>query len=151
MPSSSTEVGEVILKRMMYLLFTFAVAGCAISPPTEVARVSVGEPMIDTARLIEEMANQCWERSATMWQDGITIDARMSLHDSALISAARSASDIGIQDEFLNVEVIREPDGTSTVIISEGDYACGLNGSCSSLGLNADVVRWLDGDLTCGK
>lgn len=138
-------------RQALCLLIALFTTGCAISPPTEVARAGSGKPMLEVAQLIEEMAEKCWERSATMWKDGITIDARMSLYDSALISAARWASDIGIQDEFLIVEVVKEPEGTSTVIISEGDYACGLDGSCSGLGLNADVIRWLEGDLTCAN
>jgi len=125
-------------------------AGCALSPPTETARVSSDKSMKEVAQLIEKQAKSCWERSATIWKDGIMIDARMSLYDSALISAARWSSDIGIQDEFLVIEVAGESDDTSTVIVKEGDYGCGMSGSCSSLGLGADVIRWLEGDLACG-
>ena len=138
-------------KALFLIALGIVLSGCALSPPTETARVAYDQTMKDVALLIEEQAKTCWERSATVWKDGITIDARMSLHDSALVSAARWSSDIGIQDEFLIIEVKEESDDTSIVVIKEGDYGCGLSGSCTGLNLSADVVRWLDGDLTCGE
>jgi len=138
-------------KTIFLVVLGVVFAGCALSPPTETARVTSDKPMKEAAQLIEKQAKSCWERSATMWKDGVTIDARMSLHDSALISAARWSSDIGIQDKFLIIEVMGKPDDTSVVTINEGDYACGLSGSCTSLGLGADVIRWLDGDPACGN
>ena len=149
--SSSIEVSEMIPRRMLYLLSAFAVTGCAISPPTEVARVFYSKPMVETAQMIEEMAEKCWKRGETLMQDGIAIDARMSLYDSALISAARWASDIGVREDFLIVEVLSESEESSEIVIREGDFGCSLNGSCSSLGLHKDVVRWIEGDLTCGN
>ena len=138
-------------RQTLCILIATILAGCALSPPQEVARVEVDRPMLEVAQLVEEMAKKCWERSATVMKDGITIDARMSLYDSGLISAARWASDIGIQDDFIIIEVIKDSEETSTVVISEGDYGCSLDGSCSSLGLNADGLRWLEGDVTCAS
>lgn len=139
------------VKRLHLLIPLVLVAGCALAPPTEVARVQSDKGMREAAQLLERQAEQCWERSATILKDGITIDARMSIHDTAIVSAARWSADIGIQEPFLTLEVLGNEDGSSTVVISEGDYGCDLSGSCSSLELNADVQRWLQGDLTCSE
>ncbi len=137
------------LQKISLSFLVLTIAGCVLSPPTEVATITAVTPMQETARFLEKQTKECWERSAGFWEDGITIDARMSLYDTALVSAARWASDIGIQDPFLVVEVMSEPDGSSRIVISEGDYACGLDGDCDSLELHKDVVRWLAGDTSC--
>ena len=139
------------MNRLIPLILLTLVAGCALAPPTEVARLESDKSMHETAQLLQQQAEQCWKRSAKIFQDGIKIDARMSIYDTAIVSAARWAADIGIQEPFLTLEVLGNEDDSSTVVISEGDYACDLSGSCSSLDLHADVVRWLRGDLSCGE
>lgn len=137
---------------MRYLALLFFVAfigGCALMPPTQSARIQSDRNMKDVALILEAQANKCWKKDAGLLGDGIRIDSRMSLNNTALISAARWAHDIGEQDDFFMIEVIEDTSESSTILVKEGDFACHLTGSCFQLGFTNDVKRWMSGDLSC--
>lgn len=137
---------------MKYLVLLFSVAffgGCALMPPTESARIKSDRNMKEVALMLETQANKCWEKGAGLLGDGIRIDSRMSLTNTALISASRWAHDIGEQDDFFVIEVIEDDNQSSTVLVKEGDFACHLTGSCYQLGFTNDVKRWVNGELSC--
>jgi hypothetical protein len=127
---------------------TAASVGCAIQPMKETALISDTRSVLVVGQEIERLADDCWRRRATMFKDGIHIDARQGLDGSAIVSAARFAHDIGQQQPFFVATVFSDTTGTK-VKLMEGDYACEALGTCFTLGYTAQVERWLAGDRVC--
>lgn len=131
------------------LVCCMLLCGCQVNPPKPVLTLSDNRPMAETSKFLDAQARKCWGRSSNWLRDSIEIDSRMSIQGSAVISAARWSNSTGKQRSFLVIEITVVQPGSSSVMVSEGDYGCDLPGSCSEMGLAADVKRWLSGDQTC--
>ena len=120
------------------------VCGC-VSPPVETGRFKVEKPERDLAKEIFALAKKCWAKEFGFFSgDGIVVENRVEL-DGVVITARRSAPDLGAQEPFMRVTV-SEGAGGADVQMEEGDYAL-----ASKKNFSADVSRWIQGDQTCSK
>lgn len=76
--------------------------------------------------------------------DAIVVENRVEL-DGIVITASRSAPDIGRQEPFMKITVSGNGEAAS-LLMEEGGFALG-----SKKNFSEDVTRWVNGDLTCSK
>lgn len=130
---------------MRYLLIlTGILSGCVMQPPKETFRYTSNSTALVMEELLVSQAEKCWTRNAR-WEDGIKVS-----REKNKVFASRFAGDTGIQKPFIIIE-INESDKGSTVVVSEGDYACHLTGTCYSENYTASVKQWINGNLACAK
>lgn len=140
-----------LMKRSMPAFIMLTVSGCVMAPLKKTADIVVPGTSLETALMLHAQAHKCWSRSWGYKRDGIVIDARKPTKDTFFISAARFATEEGLQEPFFRLEVSDGVDGGTRVSMREGEYACSPADRCYSVRYTDDVKRWLNHDLTCAK
>jgi hypothetical protein len=135
--------GEVMKSRIFCTGIIFTLVGCVAPPKPTYDYQTSNQPNAE-AKKIYDVAKKCWSKEFSLFQDKVVVENKVGI-DGTLITARRSAPDIGYQEPFIRVLVTESETGTD-VKVEEGDYAMG-----SYENLTQDVKRWSDGDLTCNE
>jgi hypothetical protein len=135
--------GEVMKSKLFFTGIILTLVGC-VAPPKPTYDYQTSNQSNKEARKIYDVAKKCWSKEFSLFQDKVVVENKVSI-DGTLITARRSAPDIGYQEPFIRVLVSESETGTD-VKVEEGDYAMG-----SYENLTQDVKRWSKGDLTCNE
>ena len=129
---------------VILILLLFGLTDCAMTPPQPSGNITAKMPGREAALLLAKQANKCWSRKAGWGADGIQIDARKTIKDTYLITAARFASDIGLREPFFAMEIMDGENQSTTILVKEGDYACSLAIECGEPVLSPDDLSFWD-------
>ncbi len=128
-------------RMIIVLLVALSLSGC-IAAPVKTGEYSSADGRNELAELLFKNAQKCWSQKQSLFGDAIVVENKIELR-GAVITARRSASDIGYQEPFMIV-IVNDKSGTSKVEVQEGDYALGMRKE-----FTPDVNRWINGDSTC--
>ena len=143
--------------RVVLALLGLTLAGC-VAPLKPTFDYQPSNTKSDEAKKIYDIAEKCWSKDLSLFRDRVIVENKDSslFQDKVIvenkvengvtvITARRSASDIGYQEPFIRILVSETGNGTS-VNVEEDDYAMGAYEN-----LTQDVKRWSSGVLTCSK
>jgi hypothetical protein len=120
---------------------------CSIAPPVPAGDYRTKLSFRETALLLDAQARKCWTDKANMLSDGVLIESKITIQNTAQISAIRYGGNIGVSNTFVVVDVIPAPNG-AFVKVAEGDYEIGWAGTNRNK-FGPDVNRWISGDTAC--
>jgi hypothetical protein len=127
------------------LLIIASLLTSCVTAPVETGRFTVDKPERDLAKDIYDLAQQCWAKEYGFFSgDAIIVENKVEL-DGIVITASRSAPDIGRQEPFMRITVSSQAEAAN-VRVEEGGFALASKNNFSQ-----DVTRWINGDSTCSK